>query len=40
MNKTSFAKGVTAEDLRTFLTFWPVLLSEANEIGQILVLTS
>ncbi len=37
MSETSFASGVTANDLRSFLAFWPISLSEANETGQVII---
>lgn len=32
-----YAKGITAQDLRTFLNFWPLLVAEAEEAQQVLV---
>lgn len=37
MDKTSFANGITAEDLRDFLRFWPLFSAEVDEVTQMLV---
>lgn len=34
MSKTEFAKGVTAEDLRLLLEYWPLLMEEGQQIQQ------
>jgi hypothetical protein len=36
MNETLYAKGITAEDLRLFLEFWPKLSAEADEVQKML----
>jgi hypothetical protein len=35
--KTIFANGITAENLRTFLEFWPSFSAEADEVQQMLI---
>jgi hypothetical protein len=37
MNETHYAKGITAEDLRIFLEFWPKFSAEADEVQQMLI---
>lgn len=37
MDQTSFAKDITAEDLRVFLDLWPLFAAEYEEVHQILV---
>jgi hypothetical protein len=37
MSSSTYAKGITTEDLRTLLEFWPVLASEGEEIQQGLI---
>lgn len=37
MSESHYAKGITAEDLRTFLAFWPRFSTEADEAQQMLV---
>lgn len=37
MNNTQYAKGITAEDLRTFLDHWPKLSAEADEVQKMLI---
>lgn len=34
MSDTEFAKGVTAEDLRMLLEYWPLLMDEGREVQQ------
>lgn len=37
MNPPLYAKGITAEDLRIFLKFWPTFAAEAEEAQQMLI---